>query len=85
MPTYIAPGRAGTDYRVTLRLNTLDWVALILMIIGAVNWGLVGLFNLDAVAAIFGAMTMVSRVVYLLVCIAGVYGFVLAAKCGRAR
>jgi uncharacterized protein len=54
-------------------LETIHWVALILTIIGAVNWGLVGLFQFDLVAAIFGGMDgAVSRVIYTLVGLAGV-------------
>ena len=53
--------------------TTMHWVALILTIIGAINWGLVGLFQFDLVAAIFGGMDSgVSRVIYTLVGLAGV-------------
>lgn len=55
------------------KLNGLDWVALILVIIGGLNWGLVGLFKWNLVSAIFGDMTMISRVVYVLVGLAAVY------------
>jgi len=55
------------------KLNFWDWLALILVIIGALNWGLVGFFNWDLVAAIFGNMSMLSRIIYALVGIAGVY------------
>ena len=37
-----------------MKLNTLGWIALILVVIGGLNWGLVGLFSFDLVAAIFG-------------------------------
>lgn len=50
----------------------LKIVSYILVIIGALNWGLVGLFNFDLVAAIFGDMTLLSRIVYSLVGIAAV-------------
>jgi uncharacterized membrane protein YuzA (DUF378 family) len=63
--------------------SVLDWVALVLMIVGSVNWGLVGLFPFDLVAALFGEMTLLSRIVYTLVGIAGVYGLVIAAKWAR--
>ncbi|MDO8557009.1 MAG: DUF378 domain-containing protein [Candidatus Jorgensenbacteria bacterium] len=49
------------------KLNTLDWVAVVLLVIGGLNWGLVGVFNLDVVAAIFGTMSTISRVIYVLV------------------
>lgn len=55
-----------------LRLNGLTVVTLILMIIGALNWGLVGLFEFDLVAAIFGPMSMISRILYTLIGLAGV-------------
>ena len=55
------------------KLNLLDWVALVLVIVGAVNWGLMGLFNFDVVASIFGAMSIISRIVYDLVGLAGIY------------
>ena len=56
------------------RLNALDWTALTLTIVGALNWGLVGLFQFDLVAALFGGPTaMLSRLVYTLVGVGGLY------------
>ncbi len=55
------------------RMNTIDWIAMILLIIGGLNWGLVGLFNMDLVATLFGAKTMLSRTVYTLVGISALY------------
>jgi uncharacterized membrane protein YuzA (DUF378 family) len=57
-------------------LKTVDTIALVLVLIGAINWGLVGLFSFDLVAAIFGEMTTASRIIYTLVGIAGVYTLV---------
>lgn len=52
----------------------MDTLALILVIIGALNWGLIGLFRFDLVAAIFGGQTAIlSRVIYALVGLAGLY------------
>jgi uncharacterized membrane protein YuzA (DUF378 family) len=57
-------------------MNTLHWLALVLVIIGALNCGLVGLFQLDLVAALFGGQgSPLSRVVYTLV---GLSGLVVA-------
>ena len=57
---------------------TLITIALILVIIGAINWGLIGFFNFNLVSAIFGEKSAVSKIVYALVGIAGVYSiFVL--------
>ena len=66
--------------RIRSRMNALDWLALALMIIGGVNWGLVGLFNIDLVATLFGSMTVLSRIVYCLVGLAALYGIGLAVK-----
>ena len=62
------------------RLNPIDWLALVLMIVGSVNWGLVGVANFDLVAALFGPGSMLSRVVYSLVGLAGLYGIAMALK-----
>ena len=54
-------------------MHTLKIIAYILVIIGAINWGLVGLFNFDLVALIFGEMTALTRIVYGLVGLSAVY------------
>jgi uncharacterized membrane protein YuzA (DUF378 family) len=59
------------------RYNVVDYVALVLMIVGGLNWGLVGLFGFDLVATLFGPMTLLSRVVYVLVGVAALYGITL--------
>jgi len=61
-----------------MKMNALDWIVFILVIVGALNWGLVGIFGFDLVATIFGAMSMISRVVYSLVGISAVYMLVTA-------
>lgn len=53
-------------------MKSLHWLALTLVVVGAINWGLVGLFNLDLVAALFGSGTGLARTVYTLVGVAGV-------------
>lgn len=55
------------------KLNALDWVALVLVIVGGLNWALVGLFSFDLVAALFGDMSVLSRIVYVLVGLSAVY------------
>ena len=58
-------------------MKVIDKIALVLIIIGAINWGLIALFNLDLVALLFGDMTIVSRIVYGLVGLAGLWGIKL--------
>lgn len=51
----------------------MDCLALTLVIVGALNWALVGVFRFDLVAFIFGDMSWLSRIVYTLVGLAGLY------------
>jgi uncharacterized membrane protein YuzA (DUF378 family) len=54
-------------------LKELHMASFILVVIGAVNWGLVGLMNFNVVATIFGTMPTIERLIYLLVGASGVY------------
>ena len=56
--------------------KTIDVVAFVLVVIGAINWGLIGFFEFNLVSALFGEMTALSRIVYALVGLAGVYEIV---------
>ena len=58
-------------------MKIIDTIALVLIIIGAINWGLVGLFNFNLVDTIFGAMSIISRIIYILVGISGLWGIKL--------
>ena len=58
-------------------MKVLDIIALILVIIGAINWGLIGLFNFNLVETIFGHMTVMSRIIYILVGISGLWAIKL--------
>ncbi len=58
-------------------MKIVDKIALALVIIGAINWGLIGLFNFNLVAAIFGDMTVLSRIIYALVGISGLWAIKL--------
>jgi uncharacterized protein len=53
--------------------NTLDWIALVLVIVGGLNWGLVGLFGFDLVRAIFSSIPILQNTVYILVGLAAIY------------
>lgn len=62
------------------KFNTMDWVALVLLIVGGLNWGLVGLFGFNLVSAIFGEMSVLARLVYIVVGLSAIY---LAAEAIR--
>lgn len=51
----------------------LDYTLLILVLVGAINWGLIGFFGFDLVSFLFGNMTWLSRIIYGLVGLSGVY------------
>jgi uncharacterized membrane protein YuzA (DUF378 family) len=55
------------------KLNTLGLIALLLVIIGGLNWGLVGFFSFNIVAALFGTTSMLSNIVYDLVGLSALY------------
>ena len=61
-------------------MKVLYYIALTLVIIGAINWLLIGLFNFDLVATIFGAMSVMSRIIYVIVGIAGLISIGLYSK-----
>ena len=58
-------------------MKTIDTIALILIIIGAINWGLIGFFKFNLVDAIFDELSAISRIIYALVGISGLWGIKL--------
>lgn len=65
------------------KLNGMDWVAIILLIVGGLNWGLVGIFKFDLVATIFGDMSMLARIVYTLVGLSALYMIMVVRKISK--
>lgn len=61
-------------------MKILDSIALTLVIIGAINWGLIGFFGFNLVSALFGSMSMLSRIIYALIGISGLYSITFYAK-----
>ena len=62
----------------------MDTIALILAIIGGINWGLVGIFQFDLVAWIFGGQdAVISRIIYSLICLAGLWCITLLFRKNR--
>lgn len=58
-------------------MKIIDKIALILVIIGAINWGLIGIFQFNLVEAIFGNMTVIARIIYALVGVSGLWAIKL--------
>ncbi len=63
-----------------MKMSTMDWIASILVIIGGLNWGLVGFFNYNLVDGIFGVETAVTRVIYALVGLATLWMIMMMSK-----
>ncbi len=60
--------------------SVLDWIALVLVIIGAINWGLVGIAGWNLVEIVLGSISWLATLVYILVGLAGLYLIYFAAK-----
>ena len=65
------------------KLNVIDWVSLALVIIGGLNWGLVGAFRFDLVATLLGDMSLLARIVYTLVGLAAIDMIAAAMKLAK--
>ncbi|MFZ2149919.1 MAG: DUF378 domain-containing protein [Minisyncoccia bacterium] len=64
-------------------LNAVDYIALVLVVVGGLNWGLVGILKFDLVATLFGDMSGISRIVYALVGLSAVYVAVSLGQLAR--
>ena len=62
-----------------MRMSAIDWISRILVIIGGLNWGLIGIANYNLVSSIFGDGSMTSKVVYSLVGLAALYELIRLA------
>ncbi|MCI5493012.1 MAG: DUF378 domain-containing protein [Lachnospiraceae bacterium] len=65
-----------------MKSKGLDYTILTLVIIGAINWGLIGFFRFDLVAFLFGDMSWLSRIIYAVIGICGLY---MVSTYGRIR
>jgi len=61
----------------------VDWLALILVLVGALNWGLVGILEFDLVATLFGEMSYLTRIIYSLVGLAALYVTVISMSLNK--
>ncbi|AJF62449.1 MAG: hypothetical protein QT11_C0001G0300 [archaeon GW2011_AR20] len=60
--------------------NTWEIVALVLLVVGGLNWGLFGAFSFNVVDTVFGAGSVVARIVYVLVGVSAIYALFFAFK-----
>lgn len=77
---HIPERRAVAQARSARQWGAMEWISALLLVVGGLNWGLVGLFGFDLVAALFGEMSALSRVVYVLVGLSALYALFAAKK-----
>ena len=56
-----------------MKKSILYWIAFVLLVVGGLNWGLVGLFNFDIIATLFGSIPIVAQILYVLVGLGAVW------------
>ena len=66
-------------------MRVVNTITLVLLIVGGLNWGLVGLFSFDLVAALFGEMSALSRIVYVLVGLSALWQLIPLFRGSEAR
>lgn len=72
--------------RFIMKLNSIDWIAIVLVIVGAINWGLVGIFQFDLVDWLFVQLLTIevlATIVYILVGVAGLYMIATVSKVAK--
>jgi len=83
--------RSVPDRRVTTHahgrsaMSALDYIAMVLLIVGGLNWGMVGLFDVDMVATLFAPGSALTRIVYVLVGLAALYSVYTTAKMASSK
>ena len=66
-------------------MSTMDWAAFGLIILGGINWGLLGAFEFDPIATLFGNDSVAARVVYILIGLSSIYALYTASKLPSAE
>lgn len=77
------PERRAAVREGTTSMSAIDYIAMALLIVGGLNWAMVGLFDVDVVATLFGAGSPATRLIYVLVGISALYSIWTAMKMGR--
>ena len=77
---HLSDRRSASSATSAKRMTAAEWIPMVLLIVGGLNWGLIGLFNFNLVTALFGDMSALSRIVYVLVGISALYSIYLSSK-----
>ena len=73
----------GSRQVVANRMHAAEWIPMLLLIIGGLNWGLVGLFDIDLVAMLFGEGSLLSRIVYGAVGLSALYALYMGSRLSK--
>ena len=65
------------------KLGAIDWIALILLIVGAINWGIMGIAQKDLIMGIIGFSWAIARIIYIVVGVAGLWGLIFILPKGK--
>lgn len=82
---HVPDRRTGSHADDQHRMKAAEWIPMLLLIVGGLNWGLVGLFNFDLVAYLFGEMSTVSRIVYVAVGVSALYSLYMSSRLSSSR
>lgn len=77
--------RVNVHARERPAMSAIDYIAMTLLIIGGLNWAMVGLFDVDMVATLFGPGTALTRIVYVVVGLAALYSLYTMAKMASSK
>ena len=64
-------------------LSVIDWIAIVLVVVGGLNWALVGLFGFDLVAYLFGSVMIIANIVYVVVGLAAIWLAIISPSLGK--
>jgi uncharacterized membrane protein YuzA (DUF378 family) len=73
-------GTSGNHVSSANKMKAAEWIPMLLLAIGGLNWGLIGLFNFNLVSFLFGDMTPLSRIVYVVVGLCALYSLYLSSR-----
>jgi uncharacterized membrane protein YuzA (DUF378 family) len=73
-------GTSGSNVSSANKMKAAEWIPMLLLAIGGLNWGLIGLFNFNLVSFLFGDMTPLSRIVYIVVGLCALYSLYLSTR-----
>lgn len=80
---HVSDRRSNSSPASTRAMGIADWIPLVILAVGGINWGLIGLFNFNLVSALFGEMSALSRLIYVLVGLSALYTLYLGARMSR--